>query len=338
MDRRENYIDGVRLYSDVLEVETKAPKKKVEYYKKVEKTTTKTVIKDGNNPKSQKVVSTTIIQKDGDNPEQVSKNIYLSNYDNSGYEQNSINASSSNNYKSGYKQVSKQYEQSSKKYISSSSSNNYKNYQYAPQAVSSTNYKYNGYQNSQNIVSTNNKRNNKYAENKSSSYMRQNQGSVKNSRSHSYNQQKDKYSFSGTVKEKDNYVYYVSGIGYVNKDGKPVNQDGEENKEIKETKEKKEYKSYSVPKPIIRHERNSIVIQLTRKKREGIPVENYEYLETKEVRDHNRESLVIHRRLGDPFYQLISEKKRYSSYTSGPRGYRSNFAMNLYNYGFRDDK
>ena len=36
---------------------------------------------------------------------------------------------------------------------------------------------------------------------------------------------KEKYTFAGTVKEKDNYVYYVSGVGYVSKDGEPVKKE-----------------------------------------------------------------------------------------------------------------
>ena len=33
---------------------------------------------------------------------------------------------------------------------------------------------------------------------------------------------KEKYMYAGKLKEKENYLYYVSGIGYVNKDGVPT--------------------------------------------------------------------------------------------------------------------
>ena len=45
---------------------------------------------------------------------------------------------------------------------------------------------------------------------------------------------KEKYTYSGKVKEKDNYLYYVSGIGYVTKEGLPAKDN--KPKEIKATK------------------------------------------------------------------------------------------------------
>ena len=72
MSKRESHINGVRMYSDVFENDSNAGKKTVEYYKKVQKTTTQTEIQVGNNPSTKKVVSTTIIQN-GDNAPQVSK-------------------------------------------------------------------------------------------------------------------------------------------------------------------------------------------------------------------------------------------------------------------------
>ena len=36
---------------------------------------------------------------------------------------------------------------------------------------------------------------------------------------------KEKHEYSGKLKEKENYLYYVSGIGYVNKDGVPTKPD-----------------------------------------------------------------------------------------------------------------
>ena len=49
--------------------------------------------------------------------------------------------------------------------------------------------------------------------NSSISYQKS-QGNMKGNRSFS---SKQKYSYAGRVREKNNYVYYVSGIGYVNK-------------------------------------------------------------------------------------------------------------------------
>ena len=101
MDKRESYINGVRMYSDKLDEDFSRASQKVDYYKKVEKTITKTVIKDGSKPSTQKVVSTTII-KDGNNPEQVSKKIYSSkNYGGSQILQNSQKYGSSGKYKPG---------------------------------------------------------------------------------------------------------------------------------------------------------------------------------------------------------------------------------------------
>ena len=53
-------LDEDRLYSNVLDEDATAPKKSVKYFKKVEKTT-KTVTKDGGNPRT-RIESTTIIK------------------------------------------------------------------------------------------------------------------------------------------------------------------------------------------------------------------------------------------------------------------------------------
>ena len=71
--------------------------------------------------------------------------------------------------------------------------------------------------------------------------------------------QKEKYMYAGKLKEKDNYLYYVSGIGYVNKDGVPVKQDNKP-KEIKVISNK--------PKPTREvGQRVTITIQNTRPER-----------------------------------------------------------------------
>ena len=123
--------------------------------------------------------------------------------------------------------------------------------------------------------------------------------------------QKEKYMYAGKLKEKDNYLYYVSGIGYVNKDGVPVKQDNKP-KEIKVISNK--------PKPTREvGQRVTITIQNTRPERKGGElIENFEYHETKEFGKNNKESIVVHRRLGDPYYQEI-KGQRSSSYTQGKR-------------------
>ena len=294
MDNRENYVDGVRMYSDILEVEEKAPRKNVEYFKKVEKTTSKTVIKDGSKPQSQKVTTTTIIRKDGNNPEQVSQRVVRS----SGFE--------------GGENEQKAIVPSSNKYRSNNSN-------YVPKYTSSNNNRNNVTQKTQKtqvVVSTNNKRskpNTTNIVNQNSSYRKQNKAEVKSNRSYSSSQQTKKYTVSETVKKQEN----VANTGYGNRNGNIVKR---------ETKETKVYKSYSVPKPVIINERKSIIIQDKKKERHGEKVENYEYRETKYIRDQNKDTLVIHKRLGDPFYQII-DKTRYSSQTSNARGYKSRFDL-----------
>ena len=72
---------------------------------------------------------------------------------------------------------------------------------------------------------------------------------------------KEKFMYSGKLKEKENYLYYVSGIGYVNKDGVPTKPDNKP-KEIKVLSNK--------PKPMRKvEERVTITLQSTRPERKG---------------------------------------------------------------------
>jgi hypothetical protein len=67
MTNRENYIDGVRIYSDNFEDENNKASKKVTTYKKVEATTTTTRIKKEGDKPAQTTTTTTKrsrIQKD----------------------------------------------------------------------------------------------------------------------------------------------------------------------------------------------------------------------------------------------------------------------------------
>ena len=121
---------------------------------------------------------------------------------------------------------------------------------------------------------------------------------------------KEKYTYSGKLKEKSNYLYYVSGIGYVTKEGVPAKDN--KPKEVKVLKEK--------PKPTRAvGERVTIVIQNKRPEKQGGDlVENFQYYESKDLGKKNKESIVIHKRKGDPFYQSI-RGQRSSSYTHGER-------------------
>lgn len=215
MSNRENYIDGVRIYSDNFEDENNKASKKVTTYKKVEATTTTTRIKKEGDKPAQTTTTTTKrsrIQKD------------------LGIPRNSINT-----INGGIQEF---------------------------------------------IDSVEGK--------------------------------KEKIVYKGKLKEKSNYLYYVSGIGYVDKDGVPAKKDNKP-KEIVVTKKK--------PKPVREvGKRVTITIQNVRPERKGGElIENFNYYESKNIDERNRESIVIHRRLGDPFYQAIGQGRR-SSYNPGHRG------------------
>ena len=147
MTRRDNYLDDDRLYSDVLDFDVSAPNNSIKYYKKVEKTTRKTVTNDGDNPRT-KVESTTII-KENDNPEQITKKVYISggNYGSIGFDENNQNIESLGDYENnnGYEVYSRRFESSSKdeelsgKKSSFLNSNNYQSNTYkATGAVKTT--------------------------------------------------------------------------------------------------------------------------------------------------------------------------------------------------------
>lgn len=112
---------------------------------------------------------------------------------------------------------------------------------------------------------------------------------------------KEKFSYAERVKEKKNYVYYVSGIGYV-------------------TKEEKIEKKVP-PKPVEIKEREVHSIVNKKKERKGELVDNFEYHETKAISNKNKESIVFHGRLGDPFYQTI-DRTKYSSLTEKAKKYK----------------
>ena len=212
MARRENNIDGIRLYSDNLEEANSKPSKTVQSYKKVETTTTtRRFVKEGSNPSQ-----TTVTKK----RTKITKDL--------GVPRKSINEITGN----------------------------------IQEMISSL------------------------------------QGG------------KDKYTYSGKLKEKSNYLYYVSGIGYVTKEGIPAKDN--KPKEIKVMKQKPQ------PARVVK-ERVIIVIQNKRpEKKGGDLVENFQYYESKDLGKNNKESIVVHKRKGDPFYQSI-HGKRSSSYTHAER-------------------
>ena len=121
---------------------------------------------------------------------------------------------------------------------------------------------------------------------------------------------REKYAFTGSVKDRENYEYY--------------------NKEVVQIKNGR---NSSEPKPLIRDDRNSIKIETKRIDEQGKLIENYEYKETKITKNKDKDSIVIHNRLGDPFYQnIIEERKRFSSYSPAPRKYGS-YSLNQKDYG-----
>ena len=212
MARRENNIDGIRLYSDNLEEANSKTSKTVQSYKKVETTTTtRRFVKEGSNPSQ-----TTVTKK----RTKITKDL--------GVPRKSINEITGN----------------------------------IKEMISSL------------------------------------QGG------------KDKYTYSGKLKEKSNYLYYVSGIGYVTKEGIPAKDN--KPKEVKVMKQKPQ------PARVVK-ERVTIVIQNKRpEKKGGDLVENFQYYESKDLGKNNKESIVVHKRKGDPFYQSI-HGKRSSSYTHAER-------------------
>ena len=127
---------------------------------------------------------------------------------------------------------------------------------------------------------------------------------------------KQQYSLAGTNHGKNNYTYYVSGIGYVNK-----NEDNKNEKNINNKKTIKPAPPKTIPKPVAKPNQIKIqqkkVIEVDRKQL----VDNYQYHETKDIKKENKKSTVNHQRLCEPFYSEINTRnsKKFSSYTEQPR-------------------
>ena len=122
---------------------------------------------------------------------------------------------------------------------------------------------------------------------------------------------KQKFSFAEKVKEKNNYIYYVSGVGYVNKN--------EDNKNSKNVIKVNNPPPKPNPKP---KERISIKIQQTKNisdMRKEL-VDNYQYHETKDLKKEKKQTIVTHKRLCEPVYSTIQKNsKKYSSHTEQPK-------------------
>ena len=135
---------------------------------------------------------------------------------------------------------------------------------------------------------------------------------------------KQKYSKVGTTIENSNYQYYVSGVGYVTKK--------EENIIIK--KETNNRAQIPKPRQIPTTRPNQIKIQQTWKKETNKKelMDNYQYHETKNIKKENKETIVSHRRLGEPFSSTIQSRnsKNYTSHTEKPRTINKSFQRQEY--------
>ena len=128
-----------------------------------------------------------------------------------------------------------------------------------------------------------------------------------NSRSFTSN---DKSTFGSKIREKKNYIYYVSGVGYVNSKEesklkkKPISSKKPTSPKTISTKTilPKNISQKPIPKTktqllkaVKKNENEDSFVQ--RKKL----IDNYQYHEIKNIKKGNKESNVIHKRLAQPF-------------------------------------
>ena len=135
---------------------------------------------------------------------------------------------------------------------------------------------------------------------------------------------KQQFSYADKVREKNNYTYYVSGVGYINKN--------EENKT-----EKKVIKANLPPRPKPNpiNRTNQIKIQIQHKRvidqSKKELVDNYQYHETKSLKKDNSKGTVSHKRLCEPVYSYTNKTtKKFSSYTEQPRTVNKSFERKEY--------
>ena len=130
---------------------------------------------------------------------------------------------------------------------------------------------------------------------------------------------KQKYSYTGTVNEKNKYTYYVSGQGYKNKNEENKN----DKKSIKINQLPQRPHQYQIPRPTQIKIQQKRVTEADRKEL----VDNYQYHETKNLKKDGEKNLVSHRRLCEPFYSVVHSRysKKYSSYTEQPKTINKSF-------------
>lgn len=116
----------------------------------------------------------------------------------------------------------------------------------------------------------------------------------------------EKYKYGEKVKEKRNYVLYISGVGYVQKEG-------EEEEPIQLLKQQQ------------KEEKDDYILEYPKEY-----LDNYRYYESKDIRrvDPNRKSITIHKRY--PFADNLETKVRSSRATQKTNLYPVN--------GFRENK
>ena len=122
--------------------------------------------------------------------------------------------------------------------------------------------------------------------------------SLKNSRS--FSKKSQKYEYGSKIREKRNYVYYVSGVGYVTKnDEQKKNLIKPNIIEIPKTEKPK-----VVLKTVAKNDEDNFV-QIKK------VIDNYQYHETKNIKKGKKKSNVFHQRLSKPFEYMeqIRSKK-----------------------------
>ena len=317
MDKQNKRFDTQDFNKNIYEFEP--GNEKVKYYRKVEKTitTTKSNINSGksreyttyinksysrgNDSKGAKKTDITTKYKKGkdENIEYEGRDEYGTNKYKKGN-----NESIRNEGKNGYG-ITNKYESKSYQSIKYEGGNKYgASNKY--NSKSNNNEERKGYGNANKY-----ERKNKY-ENESIKYERR----TEYERTNKYDNGNDKNNVSKKIKEYGKSNKYEKNYRYEN-----VNNKNDKNKQ-----EKKVVKS--LPKVISRVEH--IVIQQKKEDTgEKQLVDNYQYHETKYIKNKNKNSVVTHKRLSEPFYSTVSNSstKRYSSYTQQIRGYPTYSSM-----------
>ena len=121
------------MYSDVIEIDKIPPKQNVEYYRKVQKTTSRTVYEDGKKPQHKEETKTYVERSNNPNQKSgqfVPTSNYRNNISGSKYN-NSLNQKNQSNSKN-YSSNSQSYTFNSKQYDTSNNISNSKNNTYLP--------------------------------------------------------------------------------------------------------------------------------------------------------------------------------------------------------------